>query len=141
MYTRHEIFILFSPNEQRGGGGALPDFISLIFPVQQVFISKFDDFCRQQTYNQHEPARVIPRNTGARVLLGGLTPAAAAVSRTPLALLGRYYLRRHTLAGLLLPSCLIVVSLLGGVWNGGTAPLDIYREGIPSAVFKTQYGI
>ena len=29
---------------------------------------------------------------------------------------------------LLLPqSCLVVVSLLGGVWNSGTAPADVHR--------------
>ena len=34
---------------------------------------------------------------------------------------------RLKLIGLLLPSCLIVVSLLGGVWNSGTAPAGVYR--------------
>ena len=34
---------------------------------------------------------------------------------------------RPTLAGLLLPSCLTVVSLLGGVWNSGTAQADVDR--------------
>ena len=34
---------------------------------------------------------------------------------------------RFTLAGLLPPSCLIVVSLLGSVWNSGTAPASVYR--------------
>ena len=34
---------------------------------------------------------------------------------------------RPAIAGLLLPSCLIIVSLLGCVWNRGTAPVDVYR--------------
>ena len=32
-----------------------------------------------------------------------------------------------TLAGLLLPSCFIVVPLLDCVWNSGTAPVDVYQ--------------
>ena len=35
---RHVIFILFYPNEQRGGGCAARLFILLVFPVQQTTI-------------------------------------------------------------------------------------------------------
>ena len=34
---------------------------------------------------------------------------------------------RPTRAGLLLPRCPVVVSLLGCVWNSGTAPVDVNR--------------
>ena len=46
---------------------------------------------------------------------------------------------RPTLVGILMPSCLIVVSLLGGVGNSGTAPADVYLSGnavCENTVFK-----
>ena len=42
---------------------------------------------------------------------------------------------RPTLAGLLLQSCLIVVSLLGGVWNSVTAHPQMSSK----AILETQY--
>ena len=45
---------------------------------------------------------------------------------------------KPTLAGLLLPSCLIVVSLLGCVWNSGTAPTGSL-PGKSTRFLKTPY--
>ena len=46
---------------------------------------------------------------------------------------------RPTLVGILMLSCFIAVSLLGGVWNSGTAPADMYLSGnavCENTVFK-----
>ena len=43
---------------------------------------------------------------------------------------------RPRLAGLLLPSCLIVVLLLGCVWNSGPAPVDVSPVYSSNAVFE-----
>ena len=94
-------------------------------------------------YSVYELARGTPRSTGT---LPSLQPALFIVafrgmsstipmeyycfpSRDirPSVLRGLQATHRPTLAGLLLPSYLIVVSLLGCVWNSGTAPVDVYR--------------
>ena len=38
--------------------------------------------------------------------------------------------RRPTITGLLLPNCVIYVSLLRGVWNSGAAPAGVYRGAV-----------
>ena len=119
----------------------------LYFQNSQNF-QKISRFCQQE---RHTPARArtrqgAPRNAGT---LPSPQPALPLpfvrchVKHSPnnevlllpneiqLTLCELQATYRPTLAGLLLPSCLIVISLLSGVWsrvwNNGTASAYVYR--------------
>ena len=109
--------------------------ISICYYLGKSCISKFHDFCLQQT---HTPARACARHR-AKHRDTTVSPTYAynvAFREMSSAVSTKYYCLstrctcnyelqatyRPTLAGLLLPSCLIVGSLLGSVWNSGPAP-------------------
>ena len=101
--------------------------------------SNFHDCCQQE---MHTPARGIPRSTGTIPSPQPALPlpfvrssdAKHSLNDIHLTLSDLQATYRPTLAGVLLPSCLIVVSLLGSVQNSGTASVDVYRY--TNAIFE-----